>query len=125
VSMLYLHNENTSTTTCIGPETIYKPTLENTSLQLQHLTRCAYCQGAHCTAELAEIAKEITILSRVHHASMEQDHETVKEIEAVGRWVMDGCADGDARLRQVLHHSDDLHQQGCHYMGQSSPDGRQ
>lgn len=40
---------------------------------------------------------------------MQQDHEAVKEVEAVRGGVVDGCADGDARLCQALHHCHDLH----------------
>jgi hypothetical protein len=45
----------------------------------------------------------ITILSKVYHVAAQQDHEVVEQVEAVGCGRVDGGADGDAAINQILH----------------------
>lgn len=49
-----------------------------------------------------------TVLAKVHDMAAEQDHEGVKEVEAVGCRGMDCCTDSDAILDQPFHH--------CHHL---------
>ena len=65
------------------------------------------CRGTQAVRKKAQHG-QLTILARVYHAPMEQDHEAVKQVEAEGRGIMDGGTDGDACLRQILHHGNHL-----------------
>ena len=57
--------------------------------------------------------RQLTIFARVYHTPMKQDHKAVKQIEAKGRGVVDGSTDGDACLRQVLHHGNHLRREAA------------
>lgn len=69
--------------------------------------KATYSGGETCACGLRQ--QLLTVLAGVDNAAVQQDHEAVEEVEAVGGGVVDGRANGDACLGQALHHCHHLH----------------
>lgn len=59
-------------------------------------------------ARASELQQWRTVGAEVDSLAAQQEVQAVKLVEAVGRWGVDGRADCQVHLRQLLHHSHHL-----------------